>query len=139
MAHGHEMVLNNPLSLEEVREIILTKLRDTLRNDTRLMDYFACAAFRFHCDIAIVLQGAVHSDITLTIEGGVGQMGAPEQQHTVVSHTEQMEMPPNQARIEAGLGVPVLTRDEQGRQVEKKVKYGKGYQRQPKKDEKESA
>jgi hypothetical protein len=122
-----EIVLNHPLNGSEVREIILLKIKETLDKDTRLHEMMAFPSFRFTADIAIVLTGAVHSEIARTVEGGEGDMDADPDMPAmhVIAHSETVEMPPNQARVDAGIGVPVLTRDERGKQVERLVKYAK--------------
>lgn len=121
-----EVVLNKPLTGEEVRQIIVNKLIDRLRGDTRLADYVAVPAFEFRLDLVLLLEGAVHNKIEHTVESNVGSVQADSENVTAVSaHIEQKQMPPNEARIDAGLDVPVLTHDEKGRPTEKGVKYGK--------------
>jgi len=122
-----ERALNMPLNGNEVKEIILAKIRETLDRDGRLNEYLAFPAFRFTADIAIVLAGAIHSEVARTVTGGEGDVEAQTGKPNVhaVSHTEGQEQPPDIARRDAGLGVPVLSRDEKGRQVERLVKYAK--------------
>jgi hypothetical protein len=134
-AGAMEQVLNKPLSGSEIKQIVPAKVaeavaeavRDRLERDGRMSDWFAFPAFRFRGDFVIVLSGAVHDEIKHTVEGGAGSVvdnrDAPAA-HVMV-HAEQGETTPNQARVEAGLDVPVLTHDAKGRQVEKGVKYGK--------------
>lgn len=116
-----------PLNGNEVKEIIVAKVKEALDHDGRLNGYLAFPAFRFTADIAIVLAGAVHSEVARTVEGGEGdveaQTGKPNVH--VLAHAESSEMPPDLARRDAGLGVPVLSRDEKGRQIERLVKYAK--------------
>jgi hypothetical protein len=127
-AGGIEQVLNRPLSGAEVRQIIVAKIERMLAGDSRLADFIAFPAFRFHADIGIVLQGAVHEEISRELDGGQGDMVPnAEDEQTIVSHTSQTEMPPNEARVDAGIGVPVLTRDERGREVEKLAHYDKSH------------
>lgn len=127
-AGGIEQVLNRPLSGTEVRQIILAKIERALAGDSRLADFIAFPAFRFHADIAIVLQGAVHTDIDRELDGGEGEMiPNAEDTQTIISHSESTEMPPNEARVDAGIGVPVLTRDERGREVEKLAHYDQSH------------
>jgi hypothetical protein len=125
-----ETVLNKPLSGEEIKLIILDKFRLTLDGDQRLSNHFAFPAFSFHGDIAIVLQGAVHDTVERTVDGGRGSVtDSPDTPASfVTAHVEQESMPPNQARVEAGLGVPVLGHDATGRPVEKEVKYPRNHQ-----------
>lgn len=125
---GMEQVMNLPLNGLEVRKCILAKIEEVLSLDTRLAEYAAFPAFRFHADIGIVLQGAVHDTVERIVdgEGGKWSDAANVPSAHVVVHAEQLEMPPNEARVEAGIGVPVLTRDEKGREVTKEIKYAKG-------------
>jgi len=120
-------VMNKPLSGQEVRDIILNKLKAALDGDTRLADYIAFPAFRYRLDLAILLQGAIHPDIQVTQDSGRGPVIPDDDQNVnaVTLHQEQHEMPPNEARVDADLGVPVLGHDEKGRPVEKTVKYAK--------------
>lgn len=121
-----EVVLNKPLTGEEVRQIVINKLTDRLRGDTRLADYVAVPAFEFRLDLVLLLEGAVHNKLEHTIEHNVGSVQADSENVTAVSaHLEQKQMPPNEARVDAGLDVPVLTHDDKGRPTEKGVKYGK--------------
>jgi hypothetical protein len=122
-----EQVLNKPLSGEEVRRIIVSKLEQTLADDTRLAAYLAFPSFTFRLDVAIILTGSVAGNVERTIESGVGRVDEdPNQPATVLTHhVEQPLLPANEARVDAGLGVPVLTRDERGREIERTVKYTK--------------
>lgn len=130
--------LNNPLSGEEIIEIIVTRIaeavRHTLTRDQRLLPYFAFPSFTYHADITIALDGQVPTDFTRevkgsTVTGPIAPATPPEgtepASQIVTVHDEQEAMPPNAARVENGLGVPVLAKDNHGRFVEKKVKYGK--------------
>jgi len=91
-------------------------------------------AFQFRLDIAIVLAGAVHSDVTLKVEGGKGTVtDDPNQPSSIVTHhIEQSPMSPNEARLDADIGIPVLASDGKGRLVEKRVKYSKEQQERAK-------
>lgn len=120
-----ETVLNNPLNGEEVREIILIKIHDALLADCRLADYIAVPNFRFRADIAIILNGAVQNEVAVTVEAGTKSLVDESTASAITAHVQQEEMPPNIARVDAGLGVPVLTSDEKGRPVERTVKYDK--------------
>jgi hypothetical protein len=121
-----EQVLNKPLSGTEVRKIILSKLEQALAGDTRLSDYIAFPSFQFRLDLAILLTGAVHDKINKTIESRAGEPDNPDAPvQAVTHHLEQSPMPPNEARIDAGMGIPILTRDEKGREIEKEVKYSR--------------
>jgi hypothetical protein len=121
---GVETVLNKPLSGKEVKDIIMAKLSTSLGGDCRLADYIAVPAFRFRLDIAIVLNSAVEGNVDYTLMDGRGKVDEDTAQAVTV-HLEQREMPPNQARVDAGIGVPVLTSDDKGRPVEREVKYAK--------------
>ena len=121
-----EQVMNKPLSGQEVREIVIAKLRDKLSGDTRLADYIAVPAFEFRIDLTMLLDGAVHNEIKEKIEHKHGVVSESSDNLTAITaHVHQTQMPPNQARVDAGLEVPVLSHDEKGRPVEKGVKYAK--------------
>lgn len=121
-----ETVLNKPLSGEEVRKIILAKLETVLRGDTRLSDFIAYPSFAFRLELAIMLEGAVHDKVDHTVMGGRGTVDESSPNLSAVTHhIDQSPMTPNEARVDAGLGVPVLTHDEKGRPVEREVKYAK--------------
>lgn len=128
-----ETVLNKPLSGSEVRRIILNQLERTLAGDSRLADYLAFPSFSFRLELALVLTGAPepHDQLERVVEGGVGDISSdPSQIATALTHhLEQSPLPPNQARMENGLGIPVLTHDEKGRQIEKEIRYGQPVQR----------
>jgi hypothetical protein len=130
--HGMEQVLNQPLSGAEVKECILAKIREVLNGDGRLSDFFAFPTFRFHADIGIVLQNAVEPEINRQVDGGKGPpVDYQGKVETVMVHAEQADMTPNEARVEAELEVPVLTRDEKGREVTRGVKYQKPKKNHP--------
>lgn len=121
-----EQVMNKPLSGQEVKEIMIAKLRDKLYGDTRLADYIAVPAFEFRIDLTMLLDGAVHNEIQEKIEGKRGVVSESSDNLTAITHhIQQSQMPPNQARVDAGLEVPVISHDEKGRPVEKGVKYAK--------------
>jgi hypothetical protein len=120
-----EQVLNSPLTCLEIRQIIQAKLEQALAGDSRLAEYVAVRAFEFKLDLAIILAGAVHTEIAHAVTGGKGTVtDSPDDPNIViVRHVEQGQVSPNEARIDAGLGVPILTRDEKGRQVERHAHY----------------
>lgn len=131
MPAAFEQVLNKPLSGEEVRRIIMVKIGEMLTTDSRLAGHMAFPAFAAKVTIAIELEGAVHPKIDREIDIKVGDPGSDPNrgaEYAVLS-TEMTPMPPNEARVDAGLGVPVLTHDEKGREVEREVKYAKPVKR----------
>lgn len=130
MPAAFEQVLNKPLSGEDVRRIIMVKIGDMLTRESRLAGHMAFPAFSAKVTIAIQLENAVHPnidrelDIKDAAEGEKPFGTVPERPSEFAVMTEEIEkMTPNEARIDAGLGVPVLTRDEKGREVEKEIKY----------------
>lgn len=130
-----EQVINKPLSGTDVRRIIMSKLETALATDSRLADFIAFPAFSFKLDLAIILAGAPepHNLVNREVSGGQNEKlltDNPGQASQIVTqHVEGLPivagLGPNDYRVDAGLGVPVLTRDEKGRQVEKEVKYAK--------------
>lgn len=131
MPAAFEQVLNKPLSGEEVRRIIMVKIGEMLTMDSRLAGHMAFPAFSAKFTIAIKLEGAVHNSIERELDIKQGVVGAdPNVPAEYVALTaEQPPMPPNDARVDAGLDVPVLTHDEKGREVERGVKFAKGVKR----------
>lgn len=127
MPAAFEQVLNNPLSGEEVRRIIMVKIGEMLTMDSRLAGHMAFPAFAAKVTIAIQLEGAVHPKVDREIDIKAGNPGEdPNRAATyAVVETEMTPMPPNEARVDAGLGVPVLTHDEKGREVVREVKFAK--------------
>jgi hypothetical protein len=124
-------ILNQPLSGEEIKSIILAKIKRALDNEGRITNFAAYPSFRFVADISILVPGAVHDQIDRQVEGGVGEM-PPGQPATGITVTAgQEEVHPNVARQQAGLGIPTLTTDQQGRSVEKAVVYDEPVSRQP--------
>jgi hypothetical protein len=131
MPAAFEQVLNKPLSGEEVRRIIMVKIGEMLTMDSRLAGHMAFPAFAAKVTIAIQLEGAVHPNVDREIDIKHNNPGSDPNvpAEYVVLSTEQTAMPPNEARVDAGLGVPVLTHDERGREVEREVKYAKPVKR----------
>lgn len=131
-----EQVLNLPLNGREIREIILNRIRQTLDNDCRLSELLAVPSFQFRADIAIILAGAIHSEVNRQVNGGKGDESlvnaalADGVADIVTNHVEQGDMPPNEARIEGDVGVPVLGFDTQGRPMETTKKYSKAAKHQ---------
>lgn len=127
-----ETVINKPLGGNEVRRIILNKLETAMAGDCRLQEFLAFPAFQFKLDLAIVLAGAAepHDKLNYEVAGSGGDIKVltddpGQESHVVTVHVEDYPKPPNEARVEAGLGVPVLTRDERGREVEREIQFQK--------------
>lgn len=131
MPAAFEQVLNKPLSGEDVRRIIMVKIGEMLTMDSRLAGHMAFPAFAAKVTVAIQLEGAVHPKVDRELDVKVGNVGEDPNRPAsyVVMETEMIPMPPNEARVDAGLGVPVLTHDEKGREVEREVKYAKPIKR----------
>lgn len=113
-AGGFEQVLNKPLTGAEVREMIISKVRRAFDGDTRFADYVAFRAVEFEIDIAVKMHGAAIPEVNHALSGGAiteeaattGDIG--KDTDIVVLHDHQPAMPPNEARIEHDLPVPVL-------------------------------
>ena len=135
MPAAFEQVLNKPLSGEEVRRIIMVKIGEVLTSDSRLAGHLAFPAFAAKVTIALQLERAVHPNIEREIDIKVGNPGEDPNRGADFSvlTVEQEAMPPNDARVDAGLDVPVLTHDEKGREIEKGVKFAKPVKRKSEK------
>lgn len=126
-----ENVVNAPLSGEEIQQVIVNKVREALKRNQRLLPYLAFASFSFKAEIVILLGGVQNSELVQpvihSISGSQGATVDPDAEGSdvVTEHVEQQEAPPNQVRIDNDLPVTVLAKDHMGRQIEKKVKYGK--------------
>lgn len=125
---GHlEQAINKPLSGEEIRAIIMTKIKDLLDGDCRLSSHTAFVAMRGKFSIALELEGNYPISMDRETEFKVGKPGEdPNRPAEYAVMTEAIDpMHPNEARYEAGLDIPTLSHDEKGRQVERGVNYGK--------------
>lgn len=121
-----EQVINKPLNGKEIRDIVMAKVAERLNGDTRLADYMAFPAFEFKFTLTMILENAVHDKIELEGAGKRGEVNPASDGLVGIQAVVSGErMPPNQARVDAGLEVPVLTTDDKGRPTEKGVKYGK--------------
>src|SRR4029077_1506277 len=81
----------------------------------------AFPAFQFRLDLAVMLSGTVETKVHIQATGGQGTL--TDDAIALTHHIEQSPMPPNEARLENGMGIPVLASDGKGRLVEKEVKY----------------
>ena len=129
-----EQVLNKPLSGEEIRQMIVNQVVKMLAGDIRLAGHHAFPACSFNVKIHLELAHSQLSPVDREISGGVGTMPAPQPDWPVTPVMDETvpEMPPNEARVENDLPVPVLTKDDKCRPVEKKVKYSRDKLRQTK-------
>lgn len=126
-----EKVLNKPLSGEEIRQMIVNQVVKMLAGDIRLAGHHAFPACSFNVKIHLELAHSQLSPVEREVSDVIGDSTGLDIDRDDKEATVP-EMSPNEARVENDLPVPVLTKDEKGRPVEKKVKYSRDKLRQTK-------
>lgn len=119
-----EQTLNNPLSGGEVVEAILDKIRASLRLDCHLNPNSAYDWFSAEVTIKLDMHDAgAHIKGDYTAKATEGNQVADAQHVEADFHIDPA--PPNEVRVETGQPVPTLTKDEQGNDVVKGVRYSR--------------
>jgi hypothetical protein len=121
-----EQTLKNPLSGAEVIEAILDRLRSSLQADCHLN---ANSAYDwFSAEVAVKLDmhdAGAHIKVDRIAKIHSGTHPSEDLQHVEADfHIDPA--PPNEVRVDTGQPVPTLTKDEQGRDVVKGVRYSRG-------------
>lgn len=122
-----ETVLALALSGEEVRKAICDKLDQVLAKDCRLTaekayQYFS-SKITVHLECFDIGRIEVVESISQATYGG-----APNDNEALDKFDAELEMspaPPNEIRVESGQGVPVQSRDSDGRSTEKRIRYSR--------------
>ena len=126
-----ERVLDEMLSGEEIRLAILDKVGESLQKDCFLSPNCAYQSFRATVRIQLEAQ-----DVGRTVEvktGDVIMQGEIDPDIHLTEADAEFEMesrPPNQVRVESGQPVPVLTKDAEGKETVKKIKYARPAKKQ---------
>ena len=121
-----EQVLNKPLSGEEIRQMIVKQVEKMLAGDSRLAAHFAFPACSFSVKVHIDLAHSQLSPVDRETSGVMNENPNTHNYPRIESVDEEIsvpELPPNEARVEHDIPVPVLAKDDKGRTVEKRVKY----------------
>lgn len=117
-----ERVLPNPLTGDEIRKAILDRLSARLAKDGYLNQNLAYDYYSAEVTIKIVAHDCgrlAEVNVTEQINDGIPVAEAEE-----VEGEFQIEpQPPNVERVETGQPVPVLSKDSQGTQIVKGVRY----------------
>jgi hypothetical protein len=121
-----EETLKTALSGAEIVEAIADKVRQKLRTDCQLNPNSAYDWF----DATITIELNMHDTGVLVkgdynVKATAGKEPEQEMQQHVPAELYIAPAPPNEVRVDTGQPVPVLTKDEQGRQVVKGVKYSR--------------
>lgn len=120
-----ERTLNNPLSGTEVVEAVLDKVRAKLQTDCYLNPNSAYDWFSAEIEIHLDMHDAgshIKGDYRVQLAEGVKPAETP--QHVEADfHIDPA--PPNEVRVETGQPVPTLTKDEQGKDVIRNVRYSR--------------
>ena len=120
-----ERTIAEPLSGDEVLEVICDKIRMALRKDCNLNPALAYEAFSGEISISLRLKDSgrapeVKASVSVRSE-------EPVLEDTFLEQTEiaLQEMPPNVVRQQAGLPLPTLVEDQNGRREVRKVRYAR--------------
>lgn len=120
-----EQELIKPLSGSEIKEILVKAFRQALDRDMFLADYVTFPRFSASIAWDALLIGSSNSTVKAKISVSSGVDPGPGAETQLTGGTEAIpEGDPNVIRKEYGVGVPVLTKDQKGRTVEKLVNYG---------------
>src|SRR5215475_11748717 len=119
-----ETTIAEPLSGEEIVEAVKEEVGRVMVRDCRLNPALAYVAFRCRVFVEMDLRdGAdgVHIEVEVLAKGGpaASLVGMPVRE----GRGELAERPPNLVRREAGLAIPTLVEDGQGRKEVRPVKY----------------
>ena len=123
-----ERTLNNPLGGNEVVEAILDKIRLKLKSDCFLNANSAYDWFSAEIEIHLDMHDAgahIKADFKVQASNGEEPVDGTELQH-VEAEFHIDPAPPNEVRVDTGQPVPTLTRDSDGRDVVKGVRYARG-------------
>lgn len=120
-----ETTIAEPLSGEEVVDAICDRVRETLRRDCYLNPASGYEAFSADIQIRVKLKDCgrlpeVAADVHVESEEAVGEDAA-----LLEAEAHLYEAPPNQVRQEAGLAIPTLVEDSQGKREVKRVTYAR--------------
>lgn len=120
-----EQELIKPLTGSEIKEIMVKAFRQALEKDLFLADYVTFPRFSASIAWDALLIGTSTSQVKAKISVSSGVDPGPGAETQITGSTETIpEGDPNVIRKEFGVGVPVLTKDQKGRVVEKLVNYG---------------
>jgi hypothetical protein len=123
-----ERVLANPLSGLEVRTAILDKIGRCLERDCHLSVNLAYQFFEAHVTISLKVHDigrveTVNADVTAK-DGEIPE-NPDEFLDQADAELDIEAQSPNEVRVETGQEVPVLTRDADGNQTIKGIRYAR--------------
>lgn len=120
-----ERTIVKPLSGDEIIESIVTKIRSQLARDCFLNPHLAYASFSYQAEIRVQFQNT-GTAIKETYARASGQGGDEQDDidtESIDVSVSEVPKSPNDVRVEAGIGVPVLATKPSGGIQEKRVKY----------------
>lgn len=120
-----EQTIAAPLSGEEVVDVILDRIRQMLKRDCYLNPVAAYEAFSAEISISVRLKDSGREpEVKARV---VVASPKPIDDDAFLAQTEDAigEAPPNAVRREAGLPIPTLVSDSDGRQDVKRVRYAR--------------
>jgi hypothetical protein len=120
-----ETTLAAPLSGDEVIEAIVDKVRRMLQDDCYLSPMMAYESFNAKIELKVQALDVgrvvvVEQATEVKSENVIDEDAALTQAESYI-----FDRPPNEVRQEAGLGIPTLVEDAEGRKEIKGVKYAK--------------
>jgi hypothetical protein len=119
-----ERTLPKALSGAEITEAVIAKLRASMRNDCRLQPHMAYGSFSVKVRVDLKFQDPNGHGDTQTAHEAVVEEGELEPDaFPLTVEFEDEPKPPNQVRMETGLGIPTLVTSPGGKVEEKKVTY----------------
>lgn len=120
-----ERTLADPLSGAEVVEAIVEKVRLALRRDGNLNPALAYEAFSARIRLEVKLKDCGRMVDIQTVANSQSENPVDEDAALVEAEALIYEQPPNQVRHEAGLAIPTLVVDGEGRKTVEKIKYAR--------------
>ena len=120
-----ERVLNDPLSGHEIVKDVAEQVSASLKKDCFLTGEKAYQEYGAKIEISIwAVDCGRRETITQTIQAGA-RKDAPEGSEADSISIQVDPAPPNEVRVRSDQGVPVATKDENGRDVVKRVHYSR--------------
>jgi hypothetical protein len=121
-----EKVLALALSGEEVRKAICDRLDQVLAKDCRLTPEKAYQFFE--AKVSVHIECTDVGRIEVIDQRVPATYGEPDENEALDKFDAEFQMepkPPNEIRVESGQGVPVQTRESDGRSTEKRIRYSR--------------
>lgn len=120
-----EITIAEPLSGAEVIDSILEKVRETLMRDCYLNPASAYESYSADIHVAVRLKDCGREPVVVSEVHVESETPVDEDAALTESDAQLYDAPPNEVRQDAGLPIPTLVEDSQGRKEVKRVRYGR--------------